>query len=44
MEVIEIKTQQILMMSTLGETEKANGNLAPEFDDFIEDFNSPSLY
>ena len=30
MEVVEIKTQQILMMSNLGETNETNGNLAPE--------------
>lgn len=31
MEVVEIKTQQMLMMSVLGETEAAEGNLAPDF-------------
>ena len=30
MEVVEIKTQQFLMMSVLGETNEASGNLAPE--------------
>ena len=32
MEIVEIKTQQILMMSTLGTTDVTSGNLAPELD------------
>ena len=38
MEVVEIKTQQILMMSKLGETNEINGNLAPAFNEDFEDF------
>ena len=38
MEVVEIKTQQILMLSNLGETEARSGNLAPAFNEDFEDF------
>ena len=39
MEVIEIKTQQFLMMSNLGTTDATSGNLSPEFT-FDEEINN----